>query len=302
MTKIGFVGLGIMGRPMARNLMKAGHEVIAFDIVPRLVENAIADGATAAASARELAGAVEWIITMLPDGPQVEEAVLGSGGILAAARPGTLLIDMSSINPMVSQKIGAACAAKGVDFLDAPVSGGEPKAIDGTLAIMVGGKQEVFDRAVPVLKLMGASVTLTGPVGAGNVTKLANQIMVACNIAAMGEALVLATRCGIDPELVFQAVKGGLAGSTVLNAKAPMVLDRNFKPGFRINLHQKDLRNALLAAEANKVALPLTSLVQQMLMALMNQGKGDCDHSAIVNFIEQLAGIEVKRGQAAVAV
>ncbi len=262
----------------------------------------VADGATAAASARELAAAVEWIVTMLPDGPQVEEAVLGSGGILAAARPGTLLIDMSSINPMVSQKIGAACAAKGVDFLDAPVSGGEPKAIDGTLAIMVGGKQEVFDRAVPVLKLMGASVTLTGPVGAGNVTKLANQIMVACNIAAMGEALVLATRCGIDPELVFQAVKGGLAGSTVLNAKAPMVLDRNFKPGFRINLHQKDLRNALLAAEANKVALPLTSLVQQMLMALMTQGKGDCDHSAIVNFIEQLAGIEVKRGQAAATV
>ncbi len=302
MTKIGFVGLGIMGRPMARNLMKAGHEVIAYDIVPSLVEKSVADGATAAATAGDLAGGVEWIITMLPDGPQVEDAVLGSGGIMEAAKPGTLLIDMSSINPMVSQKIGAACAAKGVDFLDAPVSGGEPKAIDGSLAIMVGGKQEVFDRAVPVLKLMGATVTLTGPVGAGNVTKLANQIMVACNIAAMGEALVLATRCGVDPELVFQAVKSGLAGSTVLNAKAPMVLDRNFKPGFRIKLHQKDLRNALLAAEANKVALPLTSLVQQMLMALMTQGKGDCDHSAIVNFVEQLANVEVKRGEAAAAV
>jgi len=301
MTKIGFVGLGIMGRPMARNLMKGGHEVIAYDIVPRLVDNAVSDGAARAGSASEVAAAVDFLITMLPDGPQVEDAVLGSGGILDAAKPGSLIVDMSSINPMVSQKIGAACAAKGVEFLDAPVSGGEPKAIDGTLAIMVGGKQEAFDRAVPVLKLMGASVTLTGPVGAGNVTKLANQIMVACNIAAMGEALVLATRCGIDPELVFQAVKGGLAGSTVLNAKAPMVLDRNFKPGFRINLHQKDLRNALLAAEANKVALPLTSLVQQMLMALMTQGKGDCDHSAIVNFVEQLAGIEVKR-QAAAAV
>ena len=302
MTKIGFVGLGIMGRPMLRNLLKGGHKIVAYDIVPRLVDAAVADGAQRAASAREVASLSELTITMLPDGPQVEDAVLGAGGFLEAARLGSLLIDMSSINPLVSQKVGAACAAKGIDFLDAPVSGGEPKAVDGTLAIMVGGKPEVFERAVPVLKLMGSSATLTGPAGAGNVTKLANQIMVACNIAAMGEALVLATRCGIDPELVFQAVKGGLAGSTVLNAKAPMVLDRNFKPGFRINLHQKDLRNALLAAEANKVALPLTSLVQQMLIALMNQGKGDCDHSAIVTFIEQLAGIEVRRGQSAAAV
>jgi 2-hydroxy-3-oxopropionate reductase len=236
-------------------------------------------------------------ITMLPDGPQVEEAVLGTGGVLEGARHGTLVIDMSSVNPLTSQKVASACAEKGVDFLDAPVSGGEPKAIDGTLAIMVGGKPKVFERALPVLKFMGSTVTLTGPAGAGNVTKLANQIMVACNIAAMGEALVLATRCGIDPEVVFNAVKGGLAGSTVLNAKAPAVLDRNFKPGFRICLHQKDLRNALLAAEAKKVALPLTSLVQQMLMALMNQGKGDFDHAALVTFIEQLAGIEVKRGQ-----
>jgi 2-hydroxy-3-oxopropionate reductase len=201
---------------------------------------------------------------------------------------------MSSISPMVSQKAGAACAAKGVDFLDAPVSGGEPKAIDGTLAIMVGGKQEVFERAEPILKAMGSSVTLTGPVGAGNVTKLANQIMVAANIAAMGEALVLATKAGLDPEVVFNAVKGGLAGSAVLNAKAPMVVARNFKPGFRIRLHQKDLRNALLAAESLKVSLPVTSLLQQMLIALMNDGKGELDHSAIVQFVEQMAQVEVK--------
>ena len=181
---------------------------------------------------------------------------------------------MSSISPMVSQKVGAACEAKGVDFLDAPVSGGEPKAIDGTLAIMVGGKKAVFDKAEPILQAMGSSVTLTGPVGAGNVTKLANQIMVACNIAAMGEALVLATKAGLDPEVVFNAVKGGLAGSTVLNAKAPMVISRNFKPGFRIRLHQKDLRNALLAAESLKVSLPLTSLVQQMLIVADERRQG----------------------------
>jgi len=196
----------------------------------------------------------------------------------------------------VAQKVGAACAAKGVEFLDAPVSGGEPKAIDGTLAIMVGGDAAVFQKMQPILQSMGSTVTLTGAVGAGNVTKLANQIMVACNIAAMGEALVLATRAGLDPEVVFNAVKGGLAGSTVLNAKAPMVIGRNFKPGFRIKLHQKDLRNALLVAEDMKVSLPLTSLVQQMLMALMNEGKGDLDHSAIVTFIEEMARTEVKKG------
>jgi len=208
---------------------------------------------------------------------------------------------MSSISPVVAQKVGAACAAKGVAFLDAPVSGGEPKAIEGTLAIMAGGQPEVFERVLPILEKLGSSVTLTGPVGAGNVTKLANQIMVACNIAAMGEALVLATRAGLDPEVVFNAVKGGLAGSTVLNAKAPMVIARNFQPGFRINLHQKDLRNALLAAESMKVSLPITSLVQQMLMALMNEGKGNLDHSAIVTFIEHMASVEVKKAAAAKA-
>jgi 2-hydroxy-3-oxopropionate reductase len=206
-----------------------------------------------------------------------------------------VIVDMSSISPMVSQKVAAACAAKGVDFLDAPVSGGEPKAIDGTLAIMVGGTPQGFERVLPVLQKMGSSVTLTGAVGAGNVTKLANQIMVACNIAAMGEALVLATKAGLDPEVVFNAVKGGLAGSTVLNAKAPMVISRNFKPGFRIALHEKDLRNALLAGESMKVSLPFTSLAQQMLIALMNEGKGGLDHSAIVTFIERMAGVEVKK-------
>jgi 2-hydroxy-3-oxopropionate reductase len=299
MANIGFVGLGIMGGPMCRNLLKGGHRLLVYDIVPALMERVVGYGAAAAGSAREAAEASEIIITMLPDGPEVEQAVLGAGGVLEGARPESTVIDMSSISPLVAQKVGAACTAKGVRFLDAPVSGGEPKAIDGTLAVMVGGDEAAFHDVEPVLKCMGSSVTLTGPVGAGNVTKLANQIMVACNIAAMGEALVLATKAGLDPTVVFNAVKGGLAGSTVLNAKAPMVTDRNFQPGFRIRLHQKDLRNALSAAEALKVGLPLTSTVQQMLMALMNEGKGDLDHSAIVTFIEAMAGIEVKAASAA---
>ena len=282
-----------MGKPMSRNLLKAGHQLVVYDIVPQPVEEIVAAGATRGESAKDAAVRSEVVITMLPDGPDVDAAVLGPNGVLEGALPGSIVVDMSSISPMVSQKVAAACAGKGVEFLDAPVSGGEPKAIEATLAIMAGGKAEVFEKVLPILQKMGSSVTLTGPVGAGNVTKLANQIMVACNIAAMGEALVLATRAGLDPEVVFNAVKGGLAGSTVLNAKAPMVIARNFKPGFRIRLHQKDLRNALLAGESLKVGLPLTSLVQQMLMSLMNEGKGDLDHSAIVTFIERMASTEV---------
>jgi 2-hydroxy-3-oxopropionate reductase len=294
-SRIGFIGLGIMGKPMSRNLLKAGHKLVVYDLGPAAVDELVAAGAGKGASPSDVAALSEIVITMLPDGPEVEQVVLGANGVLEGAKQGTLVIDMSSISPLVAQKTGAACEAKGVDFLDAPVSGGEPKAIHGTLAIMVGGKQAVFDRALPVLEAMGAYVTLTGPIGAGNVTKLANQIMVASNIAAMGEALVLATKAGLDPEVVFEAVKGGLAGSTVLNFKAPMVIARNFQPGFRIRLHQKDLRNALAAAEALNVTLPITSLVQDMLVALMKDGMGDLDHSAIVRYLEQLAHVEVKK-------
>jgi 2-hydroxy-3-oxopropionate reductase len=300
-AKIAFVGLGIMGKPMSKNLLKAGHSVVVFDVAPAPVADVVAAGGTAAKSSKEAASQADVIITMLPDGPEVEAAVLGPGGILEGAAKGSTVVDMSSISPVVAQKVGAACAAKGVEFLDAPVSGGEPKAIEGTLAIMVGGDAKAFEKIEPILKNMGASVTLTGPVGAGNVTKLANQIIVACNIAAMGEALTLATKAGLDPEVVFNAIKGGLAGSTVLNAKAPMVISRNFQPGFRIALHQKDLRNALLAAESMKVSLPLTGAVQNMLMALMNDGKGSLDHSAIVTFVEKMAGVEIKKAATAKA-
>ena len=294
MATIGFVGLGIMGRPMLNNLLKAGHTVVAYGRTAAKLDACVKDGAQRGASNSDVGARAEIVITMLPDGPEVEEVVLGEKGILAGAKPGTLIIDMSSINPLVSQKIAKASVAKGVDFMDAPVSGGEPKAIEGTLAIMVGGSEELFAKAEPILKCMGSSVTLTGPVGAGNTTKLANQIMVACNIAAMGEALTLATRCGLNPEVVFNAVKGGLAGSAVLNAKGPMLIARNFKPGFKINLHQKDLRNALQTAESNRVCLPITALVQQMLSSLIGDGKGDLDHSAIATFVEGLSNVEVK--------
>jgi len=294
MATIGFVGLGIMGRPMLNNLLKAGNTVIAYGRNQAKLDAVVADGAQAASSNADVAARAPIIVTMLPDGPQVEEVVLGASGILSGAKPSTLIIDMSSISPLVAQKIAAACAVKGVDFIDAPVSGGEPKAIDGTLAIMVGASPELFAKAEPILKLMGSTVTLTGPVGAGNITKLANQIMVACNIAAMGEALTLATRCGLNPEVVLNAVKAGLAGSAVLNAKGPMLIARNFKPGGKIQFHQKDLRNALQTAEANNVYLPLTAQVHQMMASLIADGKGELDHSAIATFVEKASKVEVK--------
>src|SRR5580704_14680941 len=294
MATLGFVGLGIMGRPMMSNLLKAGHKVVAYTRSIGVLDACVAEGAQRAVSNREVGEKADIIFTMLPDGPEVEQVVLGPGGILEGCRAASMIIDMSSINPLVSQKIAKVCTASGVHFVDAPVSGGEPKAIEGTLAIMVGASKEAFAKAEPLLKCMGSSVTLTGPVGAGNTTKLANQIMVACNIAAMGEALSLATRCGLDPEVVFNAVRGGLAGSAVLNAKGPMLIARNFKPGFRISLHQKDLRNALETAEANSVCLPLTAQVQQMISSLMAHGLGDLDHSAIATFVEEASKVEVK--------
>ncbi len=292
--EIGFIGLGIMGKPMARNLIRAGHRLTVYDISRESMEEIVAAGAGAGKSSGDVASRSEVTFTMVPDGPEVEIAVLGPEGVLEGAGPGSILVDMSSISPLVAQKVGKACAEKKVEFLDAPVSGGEPKAIDGTLAIMVGGNRGAFERILPLFQAMGSSAVLTGPVGAGNVTKLANQIMVAVNIAAMGEALVLAAKAGLDPDVVYNAVKAGLAGSAVLDAKAPMVISRNFNPGFRIRLHQKDLRNALQAAEAMQVSLPFTSLAQQIMISLINNDRGDLDHSAITTFIEDMARTKVK--------
>ena len=293
-TQIGFVGLGIMGKPMAKNLIDAGYSLTVFDINQVAVDELVEYGCTKANSGKEISESSQYIITMVPDSADSEKAILGDSGVLKGASTGKIIIDMSSIAPGVSQKIANMCEANGVNFLDAPVSGGEPKAIDGSLAIMVGGKENIFTQCKPIFEVLGSSVVLCGNYGAGNTTKLANQIIVAANIEAVSEALVLAKKAGLDPNTVFNAIKGGLAGSTVLNAKAPMMITGDFNPGFRIKLHQKDLHNALLTGKELGVPLPVTSLIQQMIGSLMNKGKGDLDHSAIANFLEDLAQIEIK--------
>jgi 2-hydroxy-3-oxopropionate reductase len=292
---IGFIGLGIMGKPMARNLLKAGYSLTVYNRSAGPMQDLADDGAGKASSIKEVAQNTEVIITMLPDSPDSEKVILGENGVLEGARTGSTIIDMSSIAPLISRKIADEASKRGIEMLDAPVSGGEPGAIAGTLAIMVGGKQDVFDRCLPILDVMGRSVVRVGDVGAGNFVKLANQIIVAANIEAIGEAFVLAQKAGIEPELVFQAIRGGLAGSNALEAKAPMIMERNFSPGFRIRLHQKDLHNALLTAKDLGVPLPVTGLVQQMLGALINRDRGDSDHSAIVNFVEDLANVQISK-------
>jgi 2-hydroxy-3-oxopropionate reductase len=291
---IGFIGLGIMGKPMTRNLLKAGHKLVIYDIVPQAVDEIMSEGAEGAHSCKEVAEKCELVITMVPNGPHVKTAVFGENGVLEGIKPGSLVVDMSSIDPGVSREVGAGLKEKGVRFLDAPVSGGEPKAIDGTLAIMVGGDQKDFDEAKPIFDSMGSAV-LCGDIGAGQVTKLANQIIVALNIAALGEALTLAQKSGVDPDLVYKAIRGGLAGSTVMDAKAPMMMDRNFKPGFRISLHIKDLQNALSAGQNTGTPLPLTAFAMEMMQAIKNDGHLEDDHSALVFFHEKLANTEVRR-------
>jgi 2-hydroxy-3-oxopropionate reductase len=297
--KIGFIGLGIMGKPMAKNLLKAGHSLVVYDINFETVKEVVAAGAEAGRSCKEVTEKSQIVITMLPNSPHVKLAVLGQNGVLEGAQPGTILIDMSSIDPVVSREIAAKVSEKGVVMLDAPVSGGEPKALDGTLSIMVGGPESVFNRVKEILLTMGSSAVLVGAIGSGNIAKLANQIIVALNIAAMSEALVLTAKAGVDPQKVYQAIRGGLAGSTVLDAKAPLVLARNFKPGFRIELHIKDLLNAMNAGHEFGVPLPLTGQVLEMMETLKVDGKQQLDHGGLIQFFEKMAGIEVKSQVAA---
>jgi 2-hydroxy-3-oxopropionate reductase len=293
--KIGFIGLGIMGKPMAKNLLKAGYQLVVHNRSPKPVKELVEAGAESGSSAKEVAEKCDVIVTMLPNSPHVKEVVLGPNGILEGARPGTIIVDMSSIAPLAAKEVAAKAAKKGVEMLDAPVSGGEPKAIEGTLSIMVGGKKEIFEKCHSILSKMGTSVVLCGDIGAGNTTKLANQIIVALNIAAMSEALVLGAKAGVNPETIFKAIRGGLAGSTVLEAKAPMVLSGNFKPGFRIELHIKDLANALDTAHEVGAPLPLTSQVMEILQALKVDGKAGNDHSGIIQFYENLAKIAARK-------
>ena len=293
--KIGFIGLGIMGKPMAKNLLKAGYELKVHDLVTAAVEELVLAGAVRAQSSADTARGSDLIITMLPNSPNVKAAVLGENGVLEGLAPGSILVDMSSINPIASREICLEVEKKGCFMLDAPVSGGEPKAIDGTLAIMAGGKQDVFDRVKDVLQVMGKSVTLCGDIGAGNTTKLANQIIVAANIAAVSEALTLGVKAGVRPEAIYSAIRAGLAGSTVMDAKAPMMMDGNFKPGFRINLHIKDLANALDTGHDVGAPLPLTAAVMEMMQWLKTNGYEGEDHSALVRYYEYLSRADVRR-------
>jgi 2-hydroxy-3-oxopropionate reductase len=296
--KVGFIGLGIMGKPMAKNLIAAGHQVVISSHNQTTAAELAAAGATVADTPKQIAGQVDLVITMLPNSPDVKAVALGADGIIEGAHTGLIFVDMSSIAPLVAREVSDALADKGIAMLDAPVSGGEPKAIDGTLSVMVGGDEPVFDKVKDVLSAMAASVVYVGEIGAGNIAKLANQVIVALNIAAVSEALVLAGKAGVSPDAVFAAIRGGLAGSTVLEAKAPMMMDHNFKPGFRIKLHMKDLVNALDTSDGVGASLPLTASVLEMLTALEAAGHGGDDHSGLVQYYETLAKTSVETDRA----
>jgi 2-hydroxy-3-oxopropionate reductase len=295
--KIGFIGLGIMGRPMAKNLMKAGYELVLHNRSPEKAEELANEGnATASGSPREVAEACDIVITMLPDSPDVEAVVAGEGGVLEGIRDGALLVDMSTISPVVTEELSEKVREKGASMLDAPVSGGDVGAIEGALSIMVGGSEEDFERARPLFDVMGKVATHVGPIGAGQVVKACNQIVVALTIEAVSEALVLGSKGGVLPEKLVEALSGGLAGSAVMEAKKEKFFSHDFEPGFRIELHHKDLGIALAAGREYGVALPVTAIVDQMLEASKAKGRGDRDHSALLTLLEEAAQHEIGEG------
>jgi 2-hydroxy-3-oxopropionate reductase len=290
---VGFIGLGIMGKPMAKNLMEAGYELVVHNRSPEKAEELAAEGATAAGSPREVAEGCDVVITMLPDSPQVEEVLAGEGGVFAGVREGALIVDMSTISPVVTESLAASAKEKGASLLDAPVSGGDVGAIEGTLSIMVGGEEADFERAKPLFDVMGKTVTHVGPTGAGQVTKAANQIVVALTIEAVSEALVLGSKGGVSPEKILDVLGGGLAGNKVMEVKREKFLSHTFDPGFRSELHHKDLGIALAAGREYGVALPVTAIVDQMLLTMRKKGWGGEDHSALLRIIEDQSGHEI---------
>lgn len=294
---IGFIGLGIMGRPMTLNLLKAGYNVAVYDISRDAVDNLVAQGAKGAATPKEVGENSDVIITMVPSGKHVIEVALGENGVAKGARAGSVVIDMSSITPVESRQIAEELSKVGIEMLDAPVSGGEPGAIAGTLSIMVGGKEEVFESVKDVLQSMGKDIILVGANGCGVTAKLANQVIVNLNIAAMSEALVLAAKSGINIEKMYQAIRGGLAGSAVLDAKVPLILDRNFVPGGKISINLKDITNVMNTAHSIDVPLPLCSQLLEIMHALKADGKVENDHGGIVQYYEKIAKVEVRREQ-----
>jgi 2-hydroxy-3-oxopropionate reductase len=287
---IGFIGLGIMGRPMAKNLLKAGYPLIVHSRSRGPVDDVVKAGAKAASSPREVAAQSDVLITMLPNSPDVEQVALGKDGVIEGAKSGLIYLDMSTISPIVSQKVGKALAAKGVKMLDAPVSGGEKGAIDGALSIMVGGDKAVFDQVLPIFQAMGKTITLLGPLGFGGFTKLANQIIVAVNLTALGEALTLGKKAGLDRELLLTALAGGLAGSKCLEQKKGNYVSGTYNPGFKIDLHFKDLGLIMESGRSLGVPLPTTAVVQELFNAVRVKGRGGLDHSAIITLLEDLAG------------
>ena len=288
--KVGFIGLGIMGKPMCRNLLKAGYDLVVMD---KNVESTkeFEGLATIVQTPGEVASLVEVIITMLPNSPEVKCVIQGDDGILASGRKGLTIIDMSSISPIVSRELYSDLEKSGIDILDAPVSGGEPKAVEGTLSVLVGGKEEVFEKYYPLMKAMAGSVVRVGETGAGNIAKLCNQIIVALNISAVAEALMLAQKAGVSPQLVYNAIRGGLAGSTVLDAKAPLMMNRQFAPGFRIDLHIKDMNNVLETSHNLGIPLPLSAAVMEMMQTLKADGLGNEDHSSLVKYYEKISNM-----------
>jgi 2-hydroxy-3-oxopropionate reductase len=294
--KVGFIGLGIMGGPMAQNLMEAGHELVLYNRTKEKAEEIAGDGSTVVESPKEVAESCDLIVLMLPDSPQVEEVVEGEDGVLEGLKEGALIVDMSTISPVVTRELAEKIEERGATMLDAPVSGGEPGAQQGTLAIMAGGSEEDFERARPLLEVMGGAITHVGPTGAGQTAKAANQIVVAVTLEGISEALVLASKAGVAPEKILEAISGGLAGSNVMEAKKENFLEHDFEPGFRIDLHHKDLGIALAAGREYGVSLPVTAIVDQMLEALKTKGRGDRDHSAILTLIEDEAQHEIGDG------
>jgi 2-hydroxy-3-oxopropionate reductase len=290
---VGFIGLGIMGKPMAKNLIEAGHELVVYNRTREKAEELASDGATVAGSPKEVAEQSDVIITMLPDSPQVEEVLAGEDGVLEGVSEGALIVDMSTISPVVTEELSEKAREKGASMLDAPVSGGDVGAIEGTLSIMVGGDEEDFERALPLFEVMGKTMTHVGPSGTGQVVKAANQIVVALTIEAVSEALVLGSKGGVAPEKILDVLGGGLAGNKVMELKREKMLGHSFDPGFRIELHHKDLGIALAAGREYGVTLPVTAIVDQMLETLKMRGKGDRDHSAILTLIEESSGHEI---------
>ncbi|CAA9452595.1 MAG: 2-hydroxy-3-oxopropionate reductase [uncultured Rubrobacteraceae bacterium] len=294
--KVGFIGLGIMGRPMAENLIGAGHELVLYNRTREKAEELAGDNATVAGSPREVAEQSDIIITMLPDSPQVEEVLAGEGGVLEGLREGALIVDMSTISPVVTKELAEEAGERGASMLDAPVSGGDIGAIEGTLSIMVGGEEADFERAKSLFEAMGKTITHVGESGAGQVVKAANQIVVALTIEAVSEALVLGSKAGVSPAKILDVLGGGLAGNKVMEAKREKMLGHSFDPGFRIELHHKDLGIALAAGREYGVALPVTAVVDQMLETLKAKGRGDRDHSALLTLIEDSSGHEIGDG------